>query len=465
MTSQINPSNINENYPVAGQPNNTQGFRDNFSGTKTNFTFAANEINDLQTKAVLKSALTGTTLDNNMNDNLLYAVRLQDVSYSLVNVAATSGVITLDYSAGQYQQVNTTGSVSINFANFPIAGTVGSMRVAFNITNTAYTVTLPAVVSQGLSGLEGISPGTPGVSNTITFGVTGNYAFEFITTDGGLTVWIFDLSRPKTGFTAAVSIVDPTAATNTTTGALTVEGGVGIGGNLYVGGEIVGNVVVSGVNVTGNVQGGNLLANARVIATGNVTGGNLLTGGSISATGNVTANNVSISGNVLTNLKTSNGITAVGNVQAGNLRTAGIVSATGNVTGGNVLTTAMLASGAITTSSSSAGLGYRSGAGSTATQSTSKTNSVTLNNICGQVTCNNSQINGDATVTFTLINSAVAATDVIILNHVGGGNIGEYALNGVCDSGSANISIHNLTNTNRSDPIEIRFAVIKSVNS
>ena len=71
MTSSINPNNIDGNYPVAGQPNNTQGMRDNFTNIKTNFQYAEDEITDLQSKVVLKQALTGTTLDNNMNDNKL----------------------------------------------------------------------------------------------------------------------------------------------------------------------------------------------------------------------------------------------------------------------------------------------------------------------------------------------------------------------------------------------------------
>ena len=53
MTSQINPENIDASYPVAGQPNNTQGFRDNFTAIQTYFQAAENEINDLQSKAVL----------------------------------------------------------------------------------------------------------------------------------------------------------------------------------------------------------------------------------------------------------------------------------------------------------------------------------------------------------------------------------------------------------------------------
>lgn len=48
MTSQINPNNVNTAYPVAGQDNSTQGFRDNFTNIKLNFTYAANEISALQ---------------------------------------------------------------------------------------------------------------------------------------------------------------------------------------------------------------------------------------------------------------------------------------------------------------------------------------------------------------------------------------------------------------------------------
>ena len=37
MTSAINPNNIDSAYPVAGQDNDSQGFRDNFTNIKTNF--------------------------------------------------------------------------------------------------------------------------------------------------------------------------------------------------------------------------------------------------------------------------------------------------------------------------------------------------------------------------------------------------------------------------------------------
>ena len=189
MTSQINPNNIDGQYPVAGQPNNTQGFRDNFTNIKTNFQTAATEITDLENKGVFKAALTGTTLDNNMADNLIYAVKLQDVSYTYVQQTATAGAIPIDYSAGQYQLVAPTANVSLSFSNWPTAGSEGIVYVDFLVTNTAYTVTLPAAVSVGTSGIQGY------VSNVITFGATGTYRFGFSTVDGGTTIAIYDLNR------------------------------------------------------------------------------------------------------------------------------------------------------------------------------------------------------------------------------------------------------------------------------
>ena len=41
MASNIVPGNIDGTYPKAGQDNSSQGFRDNFTETKNNFTTAA----------------------------------------------------------------------------------------------------------------------------------------------------------------------------------------------------------------------------------------------------------------------------------------------------------------------------------------------------------------------------------------------------------------------------------------
>ena len=189
MSSNINPNNIDGAYPVAGQDNDSQGFRDNFTNTKTNFEYASEEITDLQNKAVLKAALTGGTLNNNMAGSLLSNAQLQDMSETRVALGTISGTATIDYSAGPYYTLTTSGSVSLSFTNFSVAGTVSRVRVQITVASTAHTLTLPAAVSVGTNNIQGIS------SNVITFGQTGTYEFEFETGDAGTTITIIDQNR------------------------------------------------------------------------------------------------------------------------------------------------------------------------------------------------------------------------------------------------------------------------------
>jgi hypothetical protein len=50
MSSNINPSTIDATYPIAGQDNDTQGFRNNFNFIKNNFLVAASEISAIQSQ-------------------------------------------------------------------------------------------------------------------------------------------------------------------------------------------------------------------------------------------------------------------------------------------------------------------------------------------------------------------------------------------------------------------------------
>lgn len=270
MASNINPNNIDGSYPVAGQDNNSQGFRDNFTNIKVNFQYAAEEIDDLQNKALLKSALNGGVLDNNMNDSLIYAAQIQDFSAKAVIISTTSGTIDINYAAGHYQTITTSGPVTLSFSNFPPAGQFGVVRIAINITNVANTLTLPAAVSRGLSGIQGISPGTPGVSNTITFAATGYYQFQFTSSDGGSTITLFDLNRALTNFsTADITIDDLVASTANISGNI-------VGGNIATAGTAnLVNIIGTTASLAGNITGANLVTNGSVSAAGNVTGGNI----------------------------------------------------------------------------------------------------------------------------------------------------------------------------------------------
>jgi hypothetical protein len=195
MTSQIDPDNINSDYPVAGQDNSTQGFRDNFSFIKINFDAAKTEITDLQNKVLLKSALTGTTLDNNLNGAPLQSARIQNFSATQQNLGAVSGAFTVNYAAGHYQIFSVASSATLSFSSFPGVGVAAWITLRIEATAGA-VLTLPAAVgaggsAQSLQGIQGRN------GQTITFAESGTYEFQFNTVDNGSTIYISELSRPK----------------------------------------------------------------------------------------------------------------------------------------------------------------------------------------------------------------------------------------------------------------------------
>jgi hypothetical protein len=335
MTSQINPADIDGNYPIAGVSNNTQGMRDNFTNTRTNFQYAADEITDLQSKAVLKAALSGTTLDNNLGNNVVYNALVKGISGTVVAIANTSGTITIDCSAGHYQSINMAGNIALSFTSntWPTAGTLGMVRTQITVDQVGRTLTLPNTVSNGIVGIQGYA------SNVITFANTGTYEFGFSTTNAGNAITIVDLNRPLSYYTNNVNIAANTVSTSSVTGALTVAGGVGIQGNLYVNGDIFGNVTLTDISVNTVTAVGNVVG-------GNVVGGNILTGGIVSATGNITGGNITAvtvvtAPRILTNSIRSDDSSFVTiedglNVEQG-LVVSGDLNTTGNITGGNVL--------------------------------------------------------------------------------------------------------------------------------
>ena len=107
-------------------------------------------------------------------------------------------------------------------------------------------------------------------------------------------------------------------------------------------------------------------------------------------------------------------------------------------------------------------VGYIAGEGGTVAQSTSKSTAVTLNKKSGQITMNGAALAAATTVSFTLTNSTIAATDLLVLNHVSGGTAGSYLLNAQAAAGSASINVRNITAGSLSEAIVIGFAVVKA---
>jgi len=126
---------------------------------------------------------------------------------------------------------------------------------------------------------------------------------------------------------------------------------------------------------------------------------------------------------------------------------------------------AVTAASSICSTSSSAGVGYATGAGGAVTQLTSKATAVTLDKICGQITMHNALLTHLNPVSFTLTNSAIAADDVVVVSVKSGGTAGAYLVSvGAVAAGSCSITLFNCqTSGNLSEAVVLSFAVIKAV--
>jgi hypothetical protein len=104
--------------------------------------------------------------------------------------------------------------------------------------------------------------------------------------------------------------------------------------------------------------------------------------------------------------------------------------------------------------------------GGTVTQDTSKSTAVELNANSGQITMNGAALAGAAEVSFTLTNSQIAATDVVVVNHGSVTTTGAYLVGvSAVASGSCSITVANLTGGALSEPIVLNFVVIKGASS
>jgi hypothetical protein len=120
--------------------------------------------------------------------------------------------------------------------------------------------------------------------------------------------------------------------------------------------------------------------------------------------------------------------------------------------------TSLAVTGAITSSSVTAGIGYTPAANSI-TQLISRTTSVDLNTITGEITLF-SAAGSTTAATFTVNNSTVAATDVIILNQKTGTDLYNLMVTNVA-GGSFKITFRTTGGTATETPI-IKFVVIKA---
>jgi hypothetical protein len=166
VTSNINFAAINENFPVAGQDNDTQTFRDNFDTIKTNFSSAKTEITDLQDNAAR------TDGDNDFLYNVVGSLTLQDAylrkkDYGAAIVAGTQDI---SFKQAMYHVVKVGANTSLSFTEFPTGvvditglGQIGKATLELYGDGSARTITFTTTGGTVIKK----SPGFPG-SVTVT---------------------------------------------------------------------------------------------------------------------------------------------------------------------------------------------------------------------------------------------------------------------------------------------------------
>lgn len=112
MASNINTTNIDENFPYPGVDNDTQGFRTNFDSIKASLVAAKTEISDLQDSAA------SIFVDNDFGNNTISNVILQDVKGLKFAGGVVDTSVEINYNNGVYQVYRFTDNTQITLAGF-----------------------------------------------------------------------------------------------------------------------------------------------------------------------------------------------------------------------------------------------------------------------------------------------------------------------------------------------------------
>lgn len=125
MASNIKYLNIDENFPVAGVDNPSDGFRNNFGTIKNSLGTAKTEIEALQTTtAKVNSA-------NNFAGNTISNANLLNVTQESFNGGFKLETDTdVDFNNGQYQKFQIGKSLTLNLTNWPGSSKYASLRLS-----------------------------------------------------------------------------------------------------------------------------------------------------------------------------------------------------------------------------------------------------------------------------------------------------------------------------------------------
>jgi len=142
MASNINSMGIDEFFPIAGQDNDSQGFRDNFNIIKNSLSTAKTEITSLQDNSA------DTTQTNNFNNNIIMNANLLSTTEFVYTVQNATEQTNIYWNNGNYQVIQAGNDILITLSGWPtdIYGNDGidrlaKLRLAISGDGNARTIT------------------------------------------------------------------------------------------------------------------------------------------------------------------------------------------------------------------------------------------------------------------------------------------------------------------------------------
>lgn len=264
------------------------------------------------------SLYVGGTLFANVSGASSSATNVTSVATSL-NATHFLTFVDSNNPVSGFEQLYTTSSVSFNPSNGNL--TVGGVLSSNSIQTGAVTANGNLIAAN--------------ISTTGTLNVTGISTLGIVTATS--------LTVNSIAINGDLSVRSSTASTSTNSGALQVWGGVGIGGDAYVGGNIValGDLAVNGGDITTTQTAFNLV-NANAVTVNFAGAATALTIGQTSGFTEI-RNQTRVTATTESNATNSGALLVSGGAGVGgNLNVGGNVVATGDVAanGGDITTTA-----------------------------------------------------------------------------------------------------------------------------
>lgn len=185
--SSITTNNLNPDFPLAGQNNSSQGFRDNFAAIKQQLETAKLEITELSrytAKAMLKSAVGEQSLNNDLEFNQIIRAHMRSPVETYHDHGTLSGSMVVDYYQGTVQFVRLSGTTQVTFSNFP--------RGAFSARLTLLVQTLEGTIELafGSGAIEHSYQKNIIVNSRLPFPSPGFYLLDFISFANGTKMFV-----------------------------------------------------------------------------------------------------------------------------------------------------------------------------------------------------------------------------------------------------------------------------------